>query len=499
MASYPIPTFDETEELLVAVFRGLFPDRNVGSRRSYHRRRLQVLAAALTQLHAHIESVGGDVMPDTSTGAFLERWGKVFGVERKGATPARKSDALLVRGDVGEAVPINSTLVHVASGLRFKITEADVIPAEGEVLVDIVAIDTGSKTRLEAGEVLEFEEVPDGLQTEAELQEDLDEDGVDIEQEAEFKRRVLDAIGEPSAGGNDADYIGWMLAIDGISQAFVYPNRAGRGTVDVLALHAGTGTDRVLLEADGDDIVETLAELAPTQVGGTGGSLRHLTAVPDEQDLEITIEPTGAAQWAFVWDDQTPAVVAAWTAGTRVLQFTTDRPGTMKAGDRICIHGVASSQTGQVLVVESLVDDDKVKLEEAPDVAPAATDIVYAGGPLTATIRDALLAHINGDTVYAGDDGPVPGLIAEEANPSVFELRVLAEGMGPANPDGVYGTWSGGLIRSVLETIAVYSRGVRKATCVEPASDYEATDYDFPDDLQVGLIIPGEVLVRKAW
>jgi hypothetical protein len=51
--SYRIPTLIESEELLVAAFRSLFPDRNVGARRVYHRRRLQVLAMALTELHAH--------------------------------------------------------------------------------------------------------------------------------------------------------------------------------------------------------------------------------------------------------------------------------------------------------------------------------------------------------------------------------------------------------------------------------------------------------------
>jgi len=497
--SYRIPTLVESAELLIAAFRAQFPERNVGAKRTYHRRRIDVLAMALTELHAHIQSAQDDLMPDTATGTFAERWGTLVGTDRKSATPARKSDALRVTGDLAATVSEGDTLVHEASGLRFAIAQDGVIPAELFLDVDIVAIDTGSRTRLDAGEVLVFDETPAGINSRAELQLDIDEDGFDIEQESAFKRRYLDAMGEPTAGGNDADYIRWQEALDGVEQAFVYPNRAGRGTVDIVSLHAGSSDERALSEAEAEVVVAALAELAPSQVSATGGSLRHLTVIPDEQDIELVVEPNGAAEWAFDWNDSTPPEVDTWDSGTRILTFADDRPASMKAGDRLCVHGVASSQTGEVLVIESLISTDGVKLETAPEVDPEPTDIVYAGGPLTAIIRDALLAHVGGDIVYAGDDGPIPAAVAEEENANVFALKVLAEGIGPANPDGAYGTWSGGLICTVLEGLANFCRGVRKSTCIIPASDYEAEDYAFPDDLQIGLVVPGEVLVRKAW
>ena len=497
--AYRIPNLPESEELLVAAFRGLFPGSNVGARTAYHRRRAQWIAMALTEMHAHLESLGDDVMPDSSTGSFAERWGKIFGVIRKAATPARKSDALRVVGDDASPIAEGTELVHIASGLRFKIGEDEVVPVAGEVDVDVIAIDTGSKTRLKAGEVLEFVATPAGLESRAELQKDLDEDGFDIEQESAFKRRYLEAMGEASAGGNDGDWKRWTTAIAGIEQAFVYGNRAGRGTLDVVTLHAGSSDERALTEAEGDEIVAALRELGPSQLVATGGSLRHLTVVPDSQPIELEVEPNGDDEWAFDWDDETPAVVDTWVAGTRTLTFIAARPASMKAGDRICIHGVASEQTGEVLVIESLISTDAVKLEELPEVDPKPTDIVYAGGPLTAMIRDAILAHVGGDIVYLGDDGPIPAAVAEEDNASVFELRPLAEGIGPANPAGKYGSWSGGLIRVVLEKIATSPRGARNANCLVPATDYEASDFAFPDDLQIGLVEPGEVLVRRKW
>jgi uncharacterized phage protein gp47/JayE len=497
-SSYPVPTLDESEELLVAIFRGLFPAANVGARRTYHRRRMQLLAAVLTELHAHEESIADDLMPDSARGPFAERWGRLFGVARKGATPAHKAAAGLALGDAGSPIAAERELVHPASGLRFKTSAAATMPAEEEVLIDIIAIDTGSKTRLEAGEVLEWLEVPDGLQTQVELQLALDEGGDDIEQEAAFKRRYLTAMAEAAAGGNDADFVAWMTDMVGVDQAFVYANRAGRGTVDVLALHAGA--ERILSAGEAATLLAALRELASTQVAADGGSLRHLTAVADPQDVMVTVVPNGAAEWEFDWDDHVPPVVSAWDPDAHVLTFATARPATMKAGDRLCLHGLASAQTGEVLVIEALISADGVKLAEAPTVAPVATDVVYAGGPLTAPIRDALVAHMRGQIVYCGPDRrPLPADVADEENTSIFELEILAEGLGPANPGGRYGTWSGGLLRGVLERIATYARGVRDATCEVPAADYEATDYAFPDDAHIGLIEPGEVLVRKAW
>lgn len=503
--AYRIPNLTESEELLVAGHRRIFPGSDAGARRSYHRRRAQWIALALTELHAHLEALGDDVMPDTATGAMAERWGGIVGTRKKPATPARKSDALRVVGDAGTPINSGTELVHPPSGLRFKINEDDVVPAGGEVDVDIVAIDTGSRTRLTKGEVLEFVATPIGLEPRAELQKDLDEDGFDVEQEPAFKRRYLKAFGEPSAGGNDADWERWMTAIAGIEQAFAYPNRAGRGTLDIVALHAGSGAERALTNAEAAAVVAALAKLGPSQLVAIGGSLRHLTVVPDEQDIELTIEPSGSKQFAFDWDDSTPPMITAWDPPTNTATLNA-RPASMKAGDRICIHGVATAQDGAPLVIESLVGANQIKLEKAPRVAPANTDLVYAGGPLTALIRDAILAHVGGDLVFLGDNGPLPAAVAEEQNTSIFDLRILAEGIGPANPGGKYGDWSGGLVHSTLEKIATSSRGVRKATCLVPVSDYEAEDYGhgtstapFTEDYKIGLIVAGEVLVRRAW
>lgn len=494
--AFKIPSLSETRDFLIAVGQSVFPDRNYGNLRTYHARRATFLAAAVTQLHAHVKSVADDVMPDTAgDDGPIDRWGTILGVARKSATPARKSQAGRVFGTVATPVDADEELIHDASGLRFKIANASTIGVDEYTDVDIVAIDTGAQTRLEAGQMLRFDSTPAGLESGVRLILALDEDGEDVEAFGAYRERVLAALSEPTAGGTQADYVAWMLEVEGVANAYAYPNRAGMGTIDVVALHAGSGTARELDAGEQEDVLDYLRTLAPASLAGVGGGLRHLDVVQQPTDVEMLLESNGEAAYAPDWSGQ-PLTVSTWTPGTRTVKFTTDRPASMKAGHRIVPKGVASLQTGEELTIEALgVADDEIILEEAPTVALAATDLVYSGGPLITPVRDALLAHMNGETVYAGK-GRVPQ--AASSLESTVGLEVLTYGIGPANPAGAYGTWIGGFIRAVAMQIALYKAGVRNVTIPTPAADVDGTDYEFPDDDQIGMITPDQVVVRYA-
>lgn len=494
---FPIPSMSETREFLVALFKALFSDRNVGSPRSYHARRITVLAGGVTQIHAHIDSAQKDLMPTTARdNGPIDDWGEINGTgARKGATPARKAAAGRVRGTAAAVALVGEELTHPASGLTFKLASQATIPGVAPLYadVDIVAVDVGAATRLTAGETLEFTNAIAGIETQVVLQKDLDEDGYDAEQFGAYRRRVLDRFKLPSAGGNQSDYVAWMLAVEGVSYGFAYPNRAGLGTVDIVALHTGSGAARVLLPAEITEVTDYVKTKAPAQIAGTGGSLRHLDVADDEQDIELRLQTNGEAAYEFDFDDSAGYTVGGYVAATRTLTWST-LPASLKAGHRVVFGAVASAQDGREYKIESITGPTTVVLEEATDVDLVATDTIYSGGPLTTPIRDAILGHVNGEAVYA-DRNRVPR--AESDVDSTVGLEVIADGIGPANPAGIYGTWSGGLIRAVLAQIALYKAGVRNVDVVTPAADYEAEDPAFPDDDEIGLIVPGAVLVRK--
>lgn len=506
--AYKLPTIDETLGFLIALARGLLPTRHWGSRFVPGWKFLKTIAGATTDTHAGIAAAVAEAMPDTATiaGGGLDRWigiAKPGGLAtRKGATPARKSNAARIKGNVGAAFAAELQLLHRPSGKLFKITEGGNIPAAGFLDVDVVAIDVGSVTRLEKGQVLEFIATPANIKQQVELQLALDEDGDDEEQQGAARNRLLEVLGTAATGGNQVDFVAWAKKETGINAAFCYPNRAGIGTVDIAALHSGSGSARKLTAGERADLLAVLKERAPTQVGGTGGGLRVLTCIDETANVEITITPNGQAQYAFDYDDTAgPATVIAYDVATRRVQLSAARPSTMKAGARVCFKGVASDESGAPVVIEALhADADKFLLSAHPkkidgtDATPANTDLVYAGGPLTAIIRDALVAHINGEDLIAASTGPLPASIAG----TTIGKEVLVTGIGTANPGGLYGAWTGGLLRGNLETIAMYTRGVRNKNVITPAADLEATDYAFPLDDQIGLLNPGYVLVRRG-
>jgi uncharacterized phage protein gp47/JayE len=242
--AFTVPTLDDTQGFLVALFKALFPTADV-SEESFNWKWLKSLSGAVTDNHAHIQAVKAALMPTTAEREDLVEWGTVTGVQKKAATSARKANALRVSGTPATPVPLDRELTH-ASGLRYRIAEAAVVGGGGTVDVDVAAIDVGAATRLGVDEVLSFVSTPAGLEEQARIVAALDEDGDDAEGDPAYRLRILSRLSDPPLGGARHDYEQWALEVVGVAAAFAYPLRNGVGSVDHAALHAGSGSARVL-------------------------------------------------------------------------------------------------------------------------------------------------------------------------------------------------------------------------------------------------------------
>ncbi len=497
--TFKLPPMSQTREFLVALFKAVLPTRNVAPK-SFNYRRLTVVSAATTQLHKHVESVKSDVLPNRADDVGITEWGEeVKGIERKQATPARKSAAGRVRGIIAGSANIGEQMIHEPSGLLFTLNSNVVIPAVAPnnfVDADIVAASTGSATRLKAGETLKFVNNIPNIETNVVLVKDLDEDGFDREQFGAYRGRVLDSFSGRTAGGTQDDFVAWAKEVTGIAYAFAYPNRAGNGSVDVVGLHVGSGSARILTVGENAALLAYLKAKVPATLGGIGGALRSLTVVADPRPVEILVTPNGEGVHAFDWDDLSPPTITAWNAGTRTATLSA-MPQSLKAGHRIVVKGVGSVQDGRQYKVEAITGPLTIKLEATPTNPFVNTDIVYAGGPLVDPIRDAVVGHLNGEIVYAGRGG-VPLAASSPNLATTVGIEVLAEGVGPANPAGKYGTWNGGLLRNIVGKIVSFKTGVRNYNVLLPAADVEATDFVFPLDAQIGMITASSVVVRRG-
>ena len=145
---FTVPTLPELHALLIALAEALLPGIDT-SAKSFPALFTKAIAAAATDVHAHINAVQADLLPTTAQGTALDQWGAVLALPRKGATGARKADALrVVNTDVvSRTVTTGATLTHV-SGLQFKANETKIVTAGTYADIDVAAVSTGAATRL---------------------------------------------------------------------------------------------------------------------------------------------------------------------------------------------------------------------------------------------------------------------------------------------------------------------------------------------------------------
>jgi uncharacterized phage protein gp47/JayE len=467
--AFEVPNLDETTERLVADAGNRLPDDDF-ARTSDNWKRLRTLALAVTQLHRHAMQIDDDIMPDRASGTRLARWGQILQVPRKGATGAKRSAAGRVTGTVAAAVTTGDELV--LNGLRYQVNNTTVVGAGSYVDVDILAIDTGSRTKLNTGAVLSFSSAPTGLDPTVILVKDLSEDGDDEEQEGSWRARILEKLAQPEAGGKPSDYRKWAMAIAYVDAAYVWPTRGGLGTVHFAGLKDGEGSARLLNPSEIAVVQAYVDLLRPAGMKGT----KCLTVEIDEQNVEVAIKPTSADSSRFDWDDSVGWTLLAWNAGTRTAQLSADRPADMQIGDRlIYVSAAAPFNTCEEIEIEDFgAGDDEVILAEHADLTaapPLAGDRVHSGGPLVEPCRQAIKSY--GNQLGPGREDTTTGFDYSDGG---------AE-------------WEGTVDPSTISAIARDNDGVRAADCLVPEEPY--TPENSSPDTTVDVVSFKQILVRK--
>lgn len=459
---FQIPSLDEIHGIILASYGNAIDDADL-SKTSDNYKRTRAVALGATSLHAHVNTVWRDLLPDTCAPDLLPRWGKILKLPATTATAARKADALRVVGSAGSTVNLGDELV-ATDGTRYQANEtASILSGHTFVDIDILAIDVGSITRKPKGEVLTFTAAPPGIQVPAELQLDLDEGGEDAEDPEAYRVRILDRLAEQGMGGNREDYREWALQVAGVATAYVYPLRQGLGTIDIAFLHGGSGSARCPSPTEVAIVQAYVDELRPVSVK----DFRTLLVTPEPTKVELAVETIDAAH-DFDWDDTVPPTVGAFNPATRVLTFSS-RPGDLVLKDRIVYKG--ANNDGSELVVEALgpgADDVTVKslTENQSANPPLPGDVLYSGGPLVTIVR-----------TY---------------------VQALFDSFGPGRGGDrtkVAGRWEDTLRQSALLG-AQKLAGVLDVTPIVPTVNVAGSNA--PPLSSVGLLVALQILVRRA-
>jgi len=178
-----------------------------------------------------------NMMPDTATGEFADRWGNMLLPSgRKGA--GFSGGTVTVRGISGSSVPTGAEFVAPgidANGnsvtLSFRVSAGLTLTGPSGV-VPVVAMTPGVAANLADGAVLSFVDVPGGIDGVATVNAPGFAGGAEQEDDASLVERYINRLQEPPHGGSRNDYVQWALEVPGVTSAWA-ASEMGIGTVTV--------------------------------------------------------------------------------------------------------------------------------------------------------------------------------------------------------------------------------------------------------------------------
>lgn len=190
----------------------------------------RVWAGACHSMHGMLAWLFRQVFVDTAEAEYMERWAEDWGISRKAAVQA--AGEVIFTGQDGAVIPSGTLLIYQGTGSQYAL-EADAHIETGQALVRVSAVEAGSGGNLPADAGLALVAPIAGVESRAVVASGGISSGVDEEDDASLRSRLLARMRRPPRGGSKADYVAWALEVPGVTRAWCYPTMMGIGTVGV--------------------------------------------------------------------------------------------------------------------------------------------------------------------------------------------------------------------------------------------------------------------------
>lgn len=195
----------------------------------------RVTAGQSHMLYGYLDWLAQQPFPDTAEAEYLAHLARIWGISRKPAVAA--SGTVTLQGSTGAVLPAGQELRR-EDGALYRV-QADSQAAGTTITASVIALVAGKGGNLAAGQTLTLTSPVAGLQPTAQVAGAGIGGGLDAEDDASLRARLLRRIQEPPHGGAAADYVAWALEVPGITRAWAYPGRSGAGTVGVAVVADG--------------------------------------------------------------------------------------------------------------------------------------------------------------------------------------------------------------------------------------------------------------------
>lgn len=307
------------------------------------------------------------MFPDTMIEFFLLRWGNLFGVVRTDATFAQLN--VTFTGTTGGTVLVD-TILQRDDGVLYKLN--------AEVIVPPAATAVGIVTAEEPEAIANFTTFPGALSLQspiAGVETDVAVDSTNVEAEDQetieaYRARVIQRMQQPPAGGNPQDYVSFVLAVPGITRAWVLPGNRGEGTVDTTGVEDGNAPA---------SIIPSPAKVAEIQVAvdlKKPVTADHIAFAP----IEFTMNPVIALKPNTT--DVQNAVIAE--LNDMLLREAQVRGGFKEVGTTF--DGVVPLSKINEAISLADGEEDHVLTSPTTDVQPSQGGLVTLGTPVFSTL-----------------------------------------------------------------------------------------------------------------
>lgn len=231
--SFLTPDYQAIRDAILRDIANQLPEASTGGDSDYAVR-AAATGSAVEGLYQHQQWIARQIFPDTADADQLDRIAGLYGLTRVPAAAA--TGTINFSGSVGSAIPIG-TEARTLTGIAFITTAAGNVGAGGTVTIAASASAAGSDGNQAAATALALTAAPSGVSSAATIAAMTG--GADLESDAALLARLLFRLRNPPHGGAAHDYYTWALEVPGVSAAYVYSNRRGLGTTDVIILTTG--------------------------------------------------------------------------------------------------------------------------------------------------------------------------------------------------------------------------------------------------------------------